>query len=102
MKQPQSSAKAGSSDAAGGFSRLLARQRSFKALDHYRRQIPEHRRRRKAIDRRLSHESRQGLDWTNFFVADVQVGFGAFLAYYLANLGWSKQDIGFVLACGGI
>jgi MFS family permease len=102
MKQPDSSATAESSGAAEGFSALVARQRSFHAFADYRRRIPEHRRRRKAIDRRLSDESRQGLDWTNFFVADVQVGFGAFLAFYLANLGWSKQDIGFVLACGGI
>jgi MFS family permease len=86
----------------GGFSARVARHRGFQALADYRRRIPEHHRRRKAIDRRLSDESRQGLDWTNFFVADVQVGFGAFLAFYLASLGWSKQDIGFVLACGGI
>jgi predicted MFS family arabinose efflux permease len=74
----------------------------FAALRDSRQRIQQHRRRRKAADRTLSSESRQGLDWTNFFVADVQVGFGAFLAFYLANLGWSKQDIGFVLACGGI
>jgi hypothetical protein len=58
---------------------------SFEAIRDYRRRIPEHHRRRKALDRTISDESRQGLDWTNFFVADVQVGFGAFLAFYLAN-----------------
>jgi len=71
-------------------------------LGSYHKRLAEHRHRRKALDRKISDESRQGLDWTNFFVADVQVGFGAFLAFYLAKLGWSKQDIGFVLACGGV
>jgi MFS family permease len=32
----------------------------------------------------------------------VQVSFGAFLAFYLANLGWSKQDVGLVMAVGGL
>ena len=80
----------------------LRRHLRFDAVREYRKRIPEHHRRRKALERTISDESRQGLDWTNFFVADVQVGFGAFLAFYLANLGWSKQDIGFVLACGGV
>jgi hypothetical protein len=31
-----------------------------------------------------SVQSRRGLDWTNFFVADVQTGFGTFVAFYLA------------------
>lgn len=30
------------------------------------------------------------------------MGFGAFLAFYLAELGWSKQDVGLVLAAGGL
>ena len=47
-----------------------------------RRTISEHRRRRRLIDRKVSDQSRQGLDWTNFFLADVQMGFGAFLAFY--------------------
>jgi predicted MFS family arabinose efflux permease len=67
-----------------------------------RRLISEHRKRRKALDRKVSDQSRRGLDWTNFFVADVQVSFGAFLAYYLATLSWSKQDVGLVLAVGGL
>jgi hypothetical protein len=27
------------------------------------------------------HRARYGLDWMNFFVADVQTGFGAFVAF---------------------
>ena len=50
----------------------------------------------------MSPQSRRGLDWANFFMSDVQVGFGSFLAFYLADLGWSKQAIGVVLAVGGI
>jgi MFS family permease len=64
--------------------------------------ISEHRRARKLRDREVSDRSRRGLDWTNFFLADVQMGFGSFLAFYLAELGWSKQDVGLVLAAGGL
>ncbi len=35
----------------------------------------------------ISNQSRRGLDWVNFFVADIQTGFGAFVAFYLADLG---------------
>ena len=64
--------------------------------------ISEHRRKRRQRDREVSDQSRRGLDWTNFFLADVQMGFGSFLAFYLADMGWSKQDVGFVLAAGGL
>jgi Major Facilitator Superfamily len=53
--------------------------------------IAVHRRRRKALERPVSEQSRRGLDLTNFFMADVQMSFGAFLAFYLANLDWSKE-----------
>jgi predicted MFS family arabinose efflux permease len=48
-----------------------------------------------------SRQSRIGLDWTNFFVADVQTGFGTFVAFYLADLGWSQSDVGLALGTGG-
>jgi MFS family permease len=35
-------------------------------------------------------------------MADVQIGFGSFLAFYLADLGWSKQNVGFALTVGGL
>jgi hypothetical protein len=44
-----------------------------------------------------SRQSRLGLDWTNFFIADVQAGFGTFVAFYLASLGWSQTNIGLAL-----
>src|SRR5262249_3800060 len=49
-----------------------------------------------------SARSRRGLDWLNFFVADVQTGFGTFVAFYLAGLGWSQQQVGLALAVGGL
>ena len=62
-----------------------------------RRAISEHRHRRKLREREVSDRSRRGLDWTNFFLADVQMSFGSFLAFYLADLGWSKQNVGLAL-----
>ena len=67
-----------------------------------RRVISEHRHKRKLRDREVSDQSRRGLDWTNFFMADVQIGFGSFLAFYLADLGWSKQNVGLALTVGGL
>jgi len=49
-----------------------------------------------------SQKSLRGLDWLNFFLADVQSGVGPFLAIYLATAGWNEQTIGVVLTGGGI
>jgi len=38
----------------------------------------------------------------NFFVADVQTGFGAFVAFYLAHRDWSVRDVGFILTIGSL
>ncbi|MGD0539703.1 MAG: MFS transporter [Verrucomicrobiota bacterium] len=43
-----------------------------------------------------------GLDWLNFFLADVQAGVGPFLAIYLAGYGWNEQRVGIALTVGGI
>ena len=43
-----------------------------------------------------------GLDWLNFFLADVQSGVGPFLAIYLAASGWNEQTTGIALTVGGI
>jgi MFS family permease len=43
-----------------------------------------------------------GLDWLNFFLADVQTGIGPFLAIYLAGYGWNEQRVGIALTIGGI
>src|SRR5438067_12984273 len=63
-----------------------------------RRTVSEHRHRRRLLDRKVSDQSRQGLDWTNFFMADVQMGFGAFLAFYLAEFDLSVQSVGVALS----
>jgi len=36
----------------------------------------------------------------NFFTADVQTGFGAFVSFYLADLRWSQESVGFALTLG--
>jgi MFS family permease len=44
-----------------------------------------------------------GLDWVNFFLADVASGFGPFLAIYLlAKQHWNAASIGVVLTIGGV
>jgi MFS family permease len=44
--------------------------------------------------------SERGLDWLNFFVADVQTGFGPFIAVYLAAQEWTELQIGLALSLG--
>jgi hypothetical protein len=44
----------------------------------------------------------RGLDWLNFFLADVQTGVGPFLAIYLAGYGWNEERVGVALTVGGI
>jgi len=77
----------------GGFANLFSQSRS---------KLSKHREARRAYDHLISHQSRRGLDLTNFFLADVQVGFGSFLAFYLAEKGWSKQDVGLALTIGSL
>ncbi len=49
-----------------------------------------------------SRQSLRGLDWFIFFLADVQTGFGPFVAVYLTTEKWTQAEIGFVLSIGGI
>src|SRR3954453_14616621 len=49
-----------------------------------------------------SRESQRGLDWFIFFLADVQTGFGPFVAVYLTTQKWTQVEIGFVLSIGGM
>jgi len=49
-----------------------------------------------------SRQSQRGLDWFIFFLADVQTGFGPFVAVYLTTQKWTQVEIGFVLSIGGI
>jgi hypothetical protein len=55
---------------------------------------------RQSLRASISAQSRHALDWTNFFIADVQTGFGAFVAFYLADLGWTKGQVGLALTTG--
>ena len=41
-----------------------------------------------------------GLDWLNFFVANVQTGFGPFIAVFLASQAWTQGQIGLALSIG--
>jgi MFS family permease len=49
-----------------------------------------------------SRESLRGLDWFIFFLADVQTGFGPFVAVYLTTQKWTQVEIGLVLSIGGV
>jgi len=49
-----------------------------------------------------SRQSLRGLDWFIFFLADVQTGFGPFIAVYLTTQKWTQGQIGLVLSIGGI
>lgn len=44
-----------------------------------------------------SAKSQRGLDWLNFFVADVETAFGPFVSVYLAQNGWGQGTIGTIL-----
>jgi MFS family permease len=44
----------------------------------------------------------RGLDWLNFFLADVQTGVGPFLAIYLAAISGTSSASGIALTVGGI
>jgi MFS family permease len=52
--------------------------------------------------RQPSVRTLRGLDWLNFFLADVQTGVGPFLAIYLAGHQWNEEKVGLVLTAGGI
>ena len=70
------------------------------ALAPLPRVLGRYREARKSLRGSISRQSRQGLDWMNFFLADVQTAFGAFVAFYLADLGWSKGQVGLALTVG--
>jgi MFS family permease len=50
----------------------------------------------------VSPASARGLDWFTFFLADIQTGFGPFVAIYLTAHEWAQFDIGLVLTAGGL
>jgi MFS family permease len=55
-----------------------------------------------AADAAPARASARGLDWFTFFLADIQTGFGPFVAVYLTANSWTQVDIGLVLTAGGL
>src|SRR5262249_17454892 len=53
-------------------------------------------------EKRSLKRSERALDWLNFFVADVQTGFGPFVAVFLAFNGWPPGEIGLILSVGAV
>jgi MFS family permease len=49
-----------------------------------------------------SRKSQKRLDWFIFLVADVQTGFGPFVAVYLTSEKWTQIEIGLVLTVAGL
>jgi MFS family permease len=47
-----------------------------------------------------SLRSQRGLDWFAFFLADMQAGWGPFVAAYLTSKSWTQLDIGLILTAG--
>ena len=50
----------------------------------------------------LAARGPRALDLANFFIADVQTGFGPFVAVYLTMHKWTQVQIGFALTLGTI
>ena len=48
------------------------------------------------------HAGERALSWFNFFVANIQTGFGPFVAVYLTAEGWTLTAIGFALSVGTV
>jgi MFS family permease len=44
----------------------------------------------------------RALDWFNLFVANIQTGFGPFIAVYLTAQSWTQTSIGFALSIGTV
>ena len=51
---------------------------------------------------KTSRRGPRALDLLNFFVADVQTGFGPFVAVYLTTNKWTQVEIGFALTLGTV
>jgi MFS family permease len=44
----------------------------------------------------------RALDWFNLFVANIQTGFGPFIAVYLSSQRWTQTSIGLALSIGTV
>jgi MFS family permease len=47
-------------------------------------------------------QSRHALDWVNFFLAALLMGFGPFISVHLADRSWTPEGIGLVLTVSGL
>jgi MFS family permease len=54
------------------------------------------------LDAELLVESLKALDWLNFFLAALLMGFGPFVAVHLAENGWAPASIGAILTISGL
>jgi MFS family permease len=54
------------------------------------------------VKRPAAISAERGLDWFNLFVANIQTGFGPFVAVYLTTQGWTQTRIGLALSLGTI
>jgi MFS family permease len=71
-------------------------------LSGVRTGIARHLENKRSFEGLASRRSRRALDWVNFFVADVEEGFGGFVAFYLADLKWQQESVGLVLTASRI
>lgn len=74
-----------------------------RAAGHGGKQVPSPEPKAEVFERPApSRESLRGLDWFIFFLADVQTGFGPFIAVYLTTQKWTQGQIGLVLSIGSL
>jgi MFS family permease len=50
----------------------------------------------------IARRTSRALDWLLFFVADLQTGFGPFIAVYLTAHHWTASELGFALGVGSV
>ena len=46
--------------------------------------------------------TQRALDWFNLFVANIQTGFGPFIAVYLVSQSWTQTSVGMALSVGTV
>lgn len=56
----------------------------------------------KAVETTVPPVAERSLDWFNLFVANIQTGFGPFIAVYLTTQNWTQTAIGFALSLGTV
>ena len=59
-------------------------------------------RREPALSQSVDAAAGRGLDWFNLFVANIQTGFGPFIAVYLSGQSWTQTAIGVALSIGTV